>query len=73
MVSSIDLKMDYLPLFVINKSARIFSFDYMRNYHKINKKFEGSKWEMMKLKKKKLYDYFQAKINEYLQEKKHKS
>lgn len=66
MVSSIDLKMDFLPLFVINKSARIFSFDYMRNYHKINKKFAGSKWDMIKHKKKALYDYFQVKINEFL-------
>lgn len=67
MVSSIDLKMDYLPMFIINKSARIFSFDYMRNYRKINKKFAGSKWEKQKLKKKALYDYFQVKINEYLE------
>lgn len=67
MVSSIDLKMDFLPLFVINKSARIFSFDYMSNYHKINKKFAGSKWEMIKMKKKSLYDYFQTKIDEYLE------
>lgn len=67
MVSSIDLKMDYLPMFIINKSARIFSFDYMRNYRKINKKFAGSKWEKLKLKKKALYDYFQVKINEYLE------
>ncbi len=69
MVSSIDLKMDYLPLFIINKSARIFSFDYMRNYHRINKNFEGSKWETMVKKKKPLYDYFQQKIDSYLDEK----
>lgn len=48
MVSSIDLKMDYLPLFIINKSARIFSFDYMKNYQKINSKFAGSKWDKVK-------------------------
>jgi len=52
MVSSIDLKMDYLPMFIINKSARIFSFDYMRNYHRINKKFSGSKWDKIKHEKK---------------------
>ena len=39
MVSSIDLKMEYLPMFIINKTARVFSFDYMKNYQTINKKF----------------------------------
>jgi hypothetical protein len=52
MVSSIDLKMDYLPVFIINKTARIFSFDYMKNYVRINKKFAGSKWDIAKEKKK---------------------
>ena len=69
MVSSIDLKMDFLPLFIINKSARVFSFDYMRNYNKINKKFKGSKWEEARNKKKEMYDYFQQKIEDYLKEK----
>ncbi len=52
MVSSIDLKMDYLPLFIINKSARIFSFDYIKNYRIINNKFAGSKWDKVKKQKK---------------------
>lgn len=63
MVSSIDLKMDYLPMWLINKSARVFSFDYMRNYHRINKKFEGSKWDKVKKQKRELYDFFQQKID----------
>ncbi len=66
MVSSIDLKMDFLPLFIINKSARIFSFDYMKNYSKINKNFAGSKWDQIKQKKKDFYGYFQKKIYEYI-------
>jgi hypothetical protein len=48
MISSIDLKMDFLPLFVINKSARIFSFDYIKNFQKINSKMKGTKWEKRK-------------------------
>ena len=69
MVSSIDLKMEYLPMFIINKTARVFSFDYMKNYQKINKKFEGSKWDKTKQEKKSMYDYFKTKIDEYLVEK----
>jgi hypothetical protein len=44
LATSIDLKMDYLPMFVINKSARVFSFDYFKNMIRMNKKFKGSKW-----------------------------
>lgn len=69
MISSIDLKMEYLPMFVINKTARVFSFDYMKNYQTINKKFEGSKWDKIKQEKKEMYDYFKSKIDEYLEEK----
>lgn len=72
MVTSIDLKMDFLPLFIINKCSRIFSFEYMNNFRKINKNFKGSKWEELKMKKKDLYDYFQVKIDEYLREKQQK-
>ena len=31
LASKIDMKMNYLPLFILNKSARIFAFDYFRN------------------------------------------
>jgi len=42
-------------MFIINKSARIFSYDYMRNYARINAKFEGSKWDGVKKQKRGVY------------------
>lgn len=43
--TNIDLKLGFLPLFIINKSCRIFAFDYFKNLMKVNKHFAGSAWE----------------------------
>lgn len=40
----VDMKLNYLPLFIINLSARKFAFDYFKNIPKISKKFKGSEW-----------------------------
>jgi hypothetical protein len=38
------MKLNYLPQFIINVSARKFAFDYFKNVIKVNKKFENSLW-----------------------------
>lgn len=38
------MKMNFLPLFILNKSARIFAFDYFKNVIKIAKNYKGSPW-----------------------------
>jgi len=44
MATCIDLKISILPKFILNKTARIFTFDYFKNMLNINKKFTGSPW-----------------------------
>ena len=39
------MKMNYLPSFLLFKSARIFAFDYFKNIIDRIKKFNGSEWE----------------------------
>jgi hypothetical protein len=45
LATNIDMKMGFLPMFVLNKTLRIFSFDYFENLMKVNKHFKGSEWE----------------------------
>jgi hypothetical protein len=42
LASKIDMKMNYLPLFILNKSARIFAFDYFKNILEKVKNYKGS-------------------------------
>lgn len=42
--SSVDLKMNYLPNWIISISARKFGFNYFVNIIKAQKKFEKSPW-----------------------------
>ena len=42
LATNIDMKIGFLPLFVINKSLRIFAFDYFENLMDVNKNFIGS-------------------------------
>ena len=39
------MKMNYLPSFLLFKSARIFAFDYFKNIIDRIKNFNGSAWE----------------------------
>jgi len=38
------MKMNYLPLFILNKSARIFAFDYFKNILEKVQNYKGSEW-----------------------------
>lgn len=44
LATNIDMKISFLPLFIINKSLRIFSFDYFKNILKVSKNLKGSLW-----------------------------
>lgn len=39
------MKLDFLPQFILNMSARKFAFDYFKNIIKVNRNFKGSAWE----------------------------
>jgi hypothetical protein len=45
MTSCVDLKLNFMPKFILDKTARIFAFDYFRNMIKVSNKFKGSEWE----------------------------
>ena len=42
MASCVDMNLEFIPKFILNKTARIFAFDYFKNMLKISKKFKGS-------------------------------
>ena len=44
LATNIDMKIGFLPLFVINKSLRIFAFDFFEKLMEVNKNFRGSDW-----------------------------
>lgn len=44
LATNIDMKLGFLPMFIVNKTLRIFSFDYFKNLLKVNKNFAGSAW-----------------------------
>jgi hypothetical protein len=60
------MKMNYLPLFILNKSARIFAFDYFKNILERVKKYKGSAWEKKVAERPEMYEFFYKKIGEYL-------
>jgi hypothetical protein len=45
LATNVNMGLNFLPLFVINKSCRIFAFDYFKNIMDVNKNFKGSLWE----------------------------
>ena len=65
LASKIDMKMNYLPLWILNKSARIFAFDYFKNILEKVKNYKGSAWEEKVKEKPDMYDFFYKKIDEY--------
>lgn len=39
LATNIDMRLGFLPMFVINKTLRIFAFDYFSNLMEVNRKF----------------------------------
>jgi len=67
LASRVDLKMNYLPQWILNKSARTFSFNYFKNMIKVNKNFKGSDWEKKVKQNPNFYNFFKSKIDEYIE------
>lgn len=68
LASKVDMKLNFLPQFILNMSARKFAFDYFKNIIKVNKKFEGSEWDKKIKENPDFYSFFKRKIDEYLSE-----
>ena len=45
LASKVDMKLNFIPQFIVNVSARKFALNYFKNIIKMNKKFKGSDWE----------------------------
>ena len=58
LASKIDMKMNYLPLLILNKSARNFAFDYFRNILDRVKNYKGSEWEKKVAQRPDMYEFF---------------
>lgn len=56
--TNIDMKLSFLPFFIINKTLRIFSFDYFKNLLKVNRHFQGSPWEEKMRQNQHTYSFF---------------
>ena len=65
LASKIDMKMNYLPLFILNKSARIFAFDYFKNILEKVKNYKGSAWEQKVKEKPAMYEFFNKQLRQY--------
>lgn len=59
----VDMKLNFLPQFIINISARKFAFDYFKNIPKLSRKFEGSEWHQKVKQSPEFYEFFAKKIN----------
>lgn len=68
MATNIDLKLSFLPNFIINKTCRMFAFDYFKNMIKVSKKLKGSEWEKKIEENKEVYDFFKNRIRAFLEE-----
>lgn len=58
--------MDFVPKFILFKSARIFAFDYFKNIIDRIKGFKGSKWEQKIKDNPEMYRFFKKKLDEHL-------
>lgn len=63
------MKMNFLPMFILNKSARIFAFDYFKNILKISKNYQGSAWEKKVAERPDLYDFFKKRVETFFKTK----
>ena len=60
------MKLNFVPQFILNTSARKFAFNYFKNIIKVNKKFEGSNWDKKMKENPDFYMFFKKKIEEYI-------
>ena len=63
---NINMQLTFLPLFVLNRTCKIFAFDFFKNVMKVNNQFKGSEWEKKMKENHDIYDYFRERIKQYL-------
>lgn len=68
LATNVNMRLGFLPFFIINKTCRIFAFDYFENLVKVNKEFKGSMWEKKMMENLSTYNFFKERIKEYLAE-----
>ena len=57
------MQLNYLPLFILQRLARIFTFNYFEGIVAKAKNYEGSIWEKRVNERPDMYKFFQAKID----------
>lgn len=55
---NVDSKMDFLPMFIIDKISGDFGKDFFKNIVRISKEFKGSEWEKNVEKEPELFNFF---------------
>ena len=63
MMSKANFKLTFLPLFILQKTARIFTFDYFNSIVKNAKNYKGSEFEKRVIVNPSLYNFFQSKVD----------
>jgi len=63
---NIDLKLNMLPLYILELVSISFSHDFFDNIVKISEKFEGSIWEEGIKKNPSLFEFTKKAKNDYL-------
>lgn len=66
LVTKADFKLTFLPLWILQRSARYFTFTYFEKIVEKARSFKGSIWEERVKAKPAMYNFFQKKIDEYL-------
>ena len=66
MASSVDMKLNFLPNFILMISARKFAYQYFMSIIKEQKKFPQSEWAKRIRERYEIYGYYQSIIDKHL-------
>ena len=68
LATNVNMGLAFLPLFVVNKSCRVFAFDYFKNVMRVSKEFKGSKWEQKMRENQEVYGFFRRRVRQHIEE-----
>lgn len=63
---NVDVKLNFLPLWVQDKISEDFGQDFLKNILEASKKFKGSEWEKNVQKDPRLFNFFKNAVDNYL-------
>lgn len=66
MAMNIDTKMDFLPMWAMDKVCQDFGNEFFENIMKLSKNFKGSQWEKNVEKNPDLFNFFKKVIDNHL-------